>query len=117
MGKIRDMTATPEHDKLEAVADISQQCGEVLEWLLSRYSFCTRHIHTERCPRDEEGLTTCGFRDGELVAMPINVEKELAEFFGIDLKKIEAEKKVILDGIREQPRTTSPAVCEHGKKH
>ena len=88
----------PEHNKLRAIADKSQTVGEFLEWL------------------GEQGLTVCRFQEltrhsDELgdyspegyYPARTSREKLLAEFFDIDLDKIEAEKRAMLDAL--QPTT------------
>jgi hypothetical protein len=87
---------TPECDKLLAVKDKSQVVGEFLDWLrdekkvvLSIYSTAEDEERGRRHP--EERLTP--FYD--------NTEKMLAEFFEINLAKVERERRAILDALRE----------------
>lgn len=76
----------PEHERMSAIVEKSQCIGEFLEWLndVKRYRICER---------------TGGF----VSFYPINksVENLLAEFFGIDLNKIEQEKREMLEEIRD----------------
>ena len=75
----------PEHDKLSAIKDQSQACGEFLEWLGS------------------QGILLCSIPpDYDHTWLPIhrNVQDLLAEFFEIDLDKIEVEKRQMLDQLR-----------------
>ena len=86
---------TPELDKLRAVAERSQTCGEFVEWLL-----------------DEKGLTLaewCAYADGEyederLMPCHPDLTKLLAEFFGIDLGKVEEERSALIDEMRAQTK-------------
>jgi len=78
--------ACPECDKMKAVQKQSQAIGEFLEWLLC-----------------EKNLQLCEW-DGLYKMIPDHTPTEelLAEFFGIDLKKVEQEKRAILDFMRTQ---------------
>lgn len=74
--------ATPELDKMVAVRDQSQVIGEFLDWL-----------------KHERG---CAFYDVELIPIHDSIEELLARFFGIDLDKVEAERREILAEIRKR---------------
>lgn len=84
----------PEHEKLHAVADKSQACGEFLEWLQARYTIAEYHVHSKHC-QDEDGRA-CISSTEELYPTSINVRKLLAEFFEIDEAKLEDEKRAML---------------------
>lgn len=73
---------TPEHDKLRAVKDRSQACGEFLDWL-----------------RDH-GYVLCERAEEELVPAFKRTEQILAEFFEIDLDALEREKREMLAELR-----------------
>jgi len=75
----------PEHAKLEAVAPQSQAIGEFLEWLMSTYS----------CELGRPEGRNAGFRP-----VGVSTQQLLAEFFEIDLDKLEAEKRAMLDALR-----------------
>lgn len=76
---------TPEHDKLMLVSEKSQAIGEFLGWLRN-----SKKIH----------LCSIG-ADGEYYPSFLNINKVLAEFFGIDYEELENEKRHILEKIRE----------------
>jgi hypothetical protein len=78
------MTQYPEHEKLHAVKDKSQAIGEFLEWLGGRYVFANYR-------KDSEWLRPEN----------LNIQRELAEYFEIDLDKIEEEKQAILAEVRK----------------
>lgn len=42
----------------------------------------------------------CGFADGEFYPMNLTIEKLLARYFKIDLKKVEEERRALLEAIR-----------------
>ena len=80
------MNNYPEHDKLSAIKDKSQAIGEFLEWLdyEKNYRVCSL------CESSD------GWRE-EYSPIFTSNEKLLAEFFCIDLKKLEQEKRKMLD--------------------
>lgn len=65
-----------EHDKLKEIQDKSQAIGEFLDWC-----------------RWEKGWS---LHDGDRNVASYNIEELLGEYFEIDLKKIEEEKRAIL---------------------
>lgn len=79
----------PEHQKLRKVADKSQAIGEFVEWLVSEKQIflCKEHL----------------FEDASkpvLGPVFVPIQDLLAEFFGIDQKVLEEEKRDMLDRIR-----------------
>lgn len=74
----------PEHRKVKATMDKSQAIEEFLEWLKQDHD-------TELCESDYTGPFPVGSR----------VQEFLAEYFEIDLKRLEAEKRAMLDEIRK----------------
>jgi hypothetical protein len=74
---------------MEAIMNESQRIGEFVDWL------------------QEKGIYLCEYRsytDSSIVELDRtrkNIQDLLAEFFGIDLDKIEAEKRAMLDEIRK----------------
>lgn len=77
------MSNYPEHDKLSAVKDQTQAIGEFVDWLHDE-----KEIVLAR-------LDDCGraYGAGSLLDL-------LAEWAGIDLDKIEAEKREMLETLR-----------------
>lgn len=75
------MTPTPELDKMKAVHTESQAIGEFLDY--SPYTLCDWDEDTNRFWPVQGGI-----------------ERILAEFFDIDLDKVEAEKLAILEELR-----------------
>ena len=82
------MKTYPEHEKLQKIADKSQEVGGFIDWLQSEKGvvFCIEE-------QKNHGV--------ELRPFHISIEKSLAEYFEIDLEKIQTEKKEILDDIQE----------------
>lgn len=89
----------PEHDRLKAVSEYSQQIGQFLDWLKSERVFLSReHHHSDDC--FEDGIKDCGFSVGDLAQDYERIEDRLARYFEIDLKKIETEKREMLASLR-----------------
>ena len=78
----------PEHRKMHAVKDKSQEIGNFIEWL------------------HEKGLAICvseeRARGIEWYPTTKNIETLLAEYFDIDLKKIGEEKDKMVEEMRKQ---------------
>lgn len=108
----------PEHEKLAKVRDESQSIGEFLEWLSEKgIRLAAYHTHNEGCvnPDWHEGVNdgkdwldddhvekiVCGGRENELVPIHYDTQKLLAEFFGIDLNRLEQEKRTMLQHLSE----------------
>lgn len=89
----------PEHAKLQKVQEKSQAIGEFIEWLRQskKIVFC---LH-----RDDLPTGTIVEPENEYIPewMPttIRIEETLAEYFKIDLNKLEAEKRAMLDEVRQ----------------
>ncbi len=93
------MPEMTEHDKLHKVADQSQACGAFLDWIQGRYVLCQHHAHRDEC-YNPGGKTVCGYSDGELESSRVAVRTLLAEFFDIDLNKLEREKEDMLKQLK-----------------
>lgn len=79
------MSDYPEHDKLTAVKDQTEAIHDFLEWCAMRGA-----------------IQLCEFDERSDHFWPIDSDDNLlAEWAGIDLKKLEAEKRQMLDRIRE----------------
>lgn len=87
--------AYPEHEKLRQVAELSQQIGEFLNWLMS-----------ERAPRLELAVWDDGRRGHRrLTPSHARIPDLLAEYFDIDQQALEREKRAMLDALRsKQPK-------------
>ena len=88
---------TPECDKLKAVSGSSQDIGEFLDWLTGEkgLTVCNEHEHDEWCEGEDE-IIMCGTQSKEYTPAMLNIEKLLAEYFEIDLNKVEKERRAIL---------------------
>jgi hypothetical protein len=60
------------------------------------------------------GKNRCGFHDDELFLSHASITKLLAEFFEIDLKKLEIEKEAMLDAMREHHEAKDKAKAKTG---
>ena len=103
-----------ELEKLEDVSERSQAIGEFLEWM-----FGTKNYHIAKYLTDEEyeSEDNVYWVDGlyekeqfkrheigkeELMPIHIDIEKLLAEYFEIDLVKVEEERRETLKEIMEK---------------
>ena len=115
-----EVIKTPECDKLAKISKQSQTVGEFLEWLQNKgiVSCMSLDNYKEKLYNDynlgkltaEEHDDLIDDIDAELkysnkdhayIPQPLNTEKILAEFFNIDLKKVEEEKKAIVESLKE----------------
>ena len=78
--------STPELDRLAAVSDESQAIGEFLEWLQSE-----RNIVLAEYLNPKAHL---------LYPANVGIETLLAQYFKIDLAKVEKERRLLLQSIR-----------------
>jgi len=89
---------TTEIEKMEKIADKSQVIGEFIEWLQGPkgLTVCRQitqeEIYEEDCEDD--------YDPGDYLPQHQTIESLLAEYFDIDLKKVEEEKQAILNEIR-----------------
>lgn len=91
---------TPETDKMLAVKDQSTAIGGFLEWLDEKGWWICRSA-TQEDTRDDLGEST-GTREGDLLPVYKSIEILLAEYFNIDLKQAEKEKKALLESLRKE---------------
>ena len=86
------MSKYPECEKLSQVRDKSQVIGEFLDWLV-----CEKEISLVRfTDRDTDDPDDPGYE-----FINTSIERLLAEFFEIDLNKVEKEKCTMLGELRE----------------
>jgi len=78
----------PECDRLAAVAGESQQIGDFLDWLEER------GIHLA------QWVTPDGYVEPRLVTVDRSFTQILADYFDIDLAKVERERRAILTHLR-----------------
>ena len=75
----------PQHEKIKALGERRNTVQEFLDWL------------------DEQGIRLAeSAGTGELCCIGDSKEKVMARFFGIDLNKLELEKRAMLDSLRER---------------
>lgn len=91
--------ATPELDKMRAVSEQSQTIGEFLDtskYVLAQWVDCTREFHDDP---DQGSYSSCP-ENQHLVEVYRPIEEILADYFGIDLKKVESERQEIIAALR-----------------
>lgn len=95
----------PECEKMSKVRDKSQSIGEFLEWLNQQGIFLAAyHEHTKDCyaPDDyDQEEPICELGTQRLWEVRKSIEMLLAEFFKIDLKKVEEEKCAMLESLQK----------------
>lgn len=114
------MSDYPEHEKLSKVQDASQAIGEFLDWLTGEQGvqLCRWQSHANNGqpryvgpnhPRSQElnphGIKYVDNPDFEerlegLYPDGRPIQELLAEYFGVDLQRLDSEKRVILDRLR-----------------
>lgn len=91
----------PEHTKLKKLKTKSDICGAFIDWLRDEkgYVFAIRHKHTEICYSTiDSRMRVCETMEGNLEHPAYEgPEKLLAQFFEIDLEKLEQEKRALLE--------------------
>lgn len=93
LSKVRINVKTPECDKAVKIRNKSQSIGEFIEWLRDE----KKVILASKMPIED-------FEDEEIETLApayYNLDSLLAEFFGIDLNKIEKEKRELLEAVRK----------------
>ena len=100
-----------ELEKLEAVSERSQAIGEFLEWLFgTKKYYIAKYLTNEEYESEDNVYFVDGLYEKEqfkrheiekeeLMPISIDIEKLLAEFFEIDLVKVEEERKQTLNEI------------------
>jgi len=82
---MKEYPPTPELDRMKAIQGQSQQIGQFLDWLQS-----------------DGNMTIAEYVDGyTLFPISDSIERILAAYFNIDLKKVERERCAILNYIQE----------------
>jgi hypothetical protein len=81
---------TPELNKRSTVLDDAHKIGEFLDWLSGKGIWLARYQRWE------------DYRDEMLTIISTSNEQLLADYFVIDLLKIDQEQKAILEWIRSQ---------------
>jgi hypothetical protein len=80
--------ATPELDRRSKILGESHKIGEFLDWLNQR------GIHLATYEEWDE------YRDPMLTPLTVSYERLLADYFEIDLQRVEAERRAILEHLR-----------------
>lgn len=86
-----------ECEKFHAVHDESQKLGDFLVWLKSKYILYT--FIPKRDLDDEDGYSEGLYPDHR------SIESILAEYFDIDMDKVEEERRQILESFRSKDAT------------
>lgn len=93
----------PEHDKLQAISNTSQAIYDFLEDIQNKGVMLGRYVEIE------------GYREAQFQPLGAPVDKLLAEHFDIDLNKIEAEKRRMIDAMRELNQRSTRTENQEGE--
>jgi len=81
----------PECEKMAAVQEKSRELTNFVDWLREQgYAICEERIYEDSYPKER------------WVAIKKSFEQLFADYFGIDLKKVEEERRALLAEIRER---------------
>lgn len=87
----------PEHEKLDKIHEKSNSIGDFLEWLSSVKQIRFAKWITEPVENPFGKETSIDV----FIQQNMEIEKWLAEYFNIDLKKLEEEKQTMLKELRK----------------
>jgi len=87
----------PEHEKLDKVKDKSQDLGFFLDWLMNDYTLCIWIESKNSIFGDDEIYEPSGY-----YSCKVDIEKILANYFGIDYDKLMDEKEQMFKQLRAQ---------------
>jgi len=85
-----EVVSTPELDKLKKIQENSQRIGEFLDWLLHEKHYVIAQWEKEIDLLQPAHYDSCGL-----------IEGLLADYYKIDLKKVESEKQAILTAFQK----------------
>lgn len=89
------MNSYPEHEKLEKIQELSQSCGEFIDWLRNEKNLVfAKWVDVDSVFGKESHLDPCR----------ININRMLSEFFEIDQERLEQEKIQMIREIVEIQR-------------
>jgi hypothetical protein len=93
---------TPELERLSEVSERSNAIGQFLDWLREEKGYHVMRWSVKRDWADYDEGDPEGDEESELGGVRVleSTEKLLAEFFDIDLEKVERERRALLDAIR-----------------
>lgn len=104
----------PEHKKMHAIPqDERQAIGQFFEWLMARYelakwgsiSYYSAEEHCEQCLAGGDHISCVGIDPTAFDVLiptdaPRNPTDMLALYYGVDLKALDHEKRMMLAGLR-----------------
>jgi hypothetical protein len=103
---VKTLTEYPEHEKLKAVQEKSQAIGSFLEWLTGTKKYVTAKyvkVWNDEIIDSEEDVSEENREDiyDQLIPESLHINNILAEYYEIDLKKLEQEKCAMLEELRK----------------
>lgn len=95
---MRQQPPCPECEKLAAVSKQSNKIGDFLDWLMSKGIVLAEWVENE----DEDTSDIMPDLLMSSIRGSNGINKILADYYGIDLDKVEQERRALLDWLREK---------------
>ena len=89
-----EKTPTPELDKMKMIQSKYKVIGMFLEYLLGEKGHTICRYALKQDEKTKNGDET-GYKKDDLIPIFKSIEQMLAEYFGINLKKVEQERRRI----------------------
>lgn len=91
----------PECQKLHDVSEESQKIGFFLEWLFQKYTLCKWEDSLREEVINDDGEKDHFFISEGYYPVRKSIQTLLAEYFEIDMNKVDEERAEILKSLRE----------------
>ena len=91
------MIKTPEQDKVRALNGLNQEIGSFLDWLINE-----KKMHFGKYRGSGATISSVLYR------VKVDIPELIAEYFGIDLEALEAEKLAVLAELANQQSGWKP---------
>lgn len=88
-------TKYPECEKMNAVSEDSNKIGAFLDWLNNEQCVVLARYY------DDVECENCEETSKQLLPIRLSIEELLAEYFDIDLDKVEKERREILERLSD----------------
>lgn len=92
----------PECEKLTEVSEKSQEIGFFLEWLFGRYTLCQFLEEQKEVFTNDEGEEDYVYLPEGYYPIRRPIQALLAEYFNIDMNKVDEERAQILKELRSR---------------
>ncbi len=89
----------PECEKLSKISEESQKLGEFLEWLYQKYTLCEWSESKREEFTDDKGEIDYQYSPEGYYPSRVPIQTLLAEYFDIDMEKVDKERFEILKSL------------------